>query len=77
MFEPIIPVAPVRKTRLMRGPSCGELRLDRRDQRGVLGRDLRAEAAHDLAVGRHQELLEVPLHVAGLAVGVGRLLSSA
>ena len=74
MLEPIIPVAPVRKTRLTLEPSAGELGLDGLDERRVLGRDLRAEAAHDIAARRHEELLEVPLHVAGFAVGVGLLL---
>src|SRR5256885_308063 len=74
MFEPIIPVAPVRKTLLMFDALRRELGLDGRDQRGVVGRHLRAEATHHLAVRRHQELLEVPLHVAGLAIGVGLLL---
>ena len=86
MFDPIMPVAPVRKTR---GPRPRPARVHQPvpltstavalaegscasmadDEVGVVGPDLRAEAADDLAVGRHQELLEVPLHVARLAVG--------
>src|SRR4051794_14773482 len=63
MFEPIIPVEPVRNTRLMVVTSTGELGLDGGHQRRVLGRDLRAEPPHDLALRRHQELLEVPFDV--------------
>src|SRR5262249_37534782 len=53
--------------------SGGELVLDRPAERRVLGRDLGPEARDHGTVGRHQELLEVPLHVAGLAIGVGLL----
>src|SRR4051794_38633468 len=74
MFEPIMPVEPVRNTELMCETSAGELGFDGGDERRVLRGDLRPEPAHDLTLRRHEELLEVPLHVAGLAVGVGRLL---
>src|SRR5262249_30426305 len=49
----------------------GQAVLDRRDHRRIIRRGPRAEARHRLAIGRHHELLEVPLHVARLALGVG------
>src|SRR3954452_19829976 len=54
------------------GSGPGELLLDRRDDALVLGLDLRGEPGDDLAVGRHEELLEVPLDVAVGALLVGR-----
>src|SRR2546421_5494848 len=48
-----------------------ELLLYRGNQRRVLGRGQGPEAADDLAVAGDEELLEVPLDVAGLALVVG------
>ena len=53
-----------------------ELTLDGVDDLGGLGRDLRREARDDVAVRRHEELLEVPADVAGVALGVGVWVSS-
>src|SRR5450756_40990 len=41
-------------------------RVDRPYELGIFGYDLRPEAPHDLAVAADQELLKVPLDVAGL-----------
>src|SRR3954449_9963409 len=46
--------------------------LDRRGHLVGLGLGHGPEPAHDLALWRHEELLEVPLDVAGLALGVVR-----
>src|SRR5438105_15913777 len=53
--------------------SARELLLDRGDETRVLRSDQGTEARHHLAVGRDEELLEVPLDVAGLTVGIGLL----
>src|SRR5262249_56156968 len=45
--------------------------LDRAHESRVVGSRGRTEAAHHLAVGGHEELLEVPLDVARLALVVG------
>src|SRR5258706_5968840 len=50
-----------------------QARLDRADELGGLRFGQRPEPAQHLAVAPDQELLEVPLNVAGLAVGVGDL----
>ena len=47
----------------------GQGSLDQGDDLGVIRLDGRAEAVH-LAVGGDHELLEVPLHLAGLALGI-------
>src|SRR5699024_1409304 len=47
--------------------------VDRGDQFGGARLGARTETAQNLAVGGDQELLEVPLDVPGLAVGVGGL----
>ena len=55
---------------------CGPLLqrgLNGLDDLGCIGLGTRAEAGDHLAVGADEELLEVPLHVAGLARGVGGL----
>src|ERR1700712_3280372 len=51
----------------------GERRLNCRNHFVGVRRDRRAKALEHLAIGRHQELLEVPLHIASSAFGVGRL----
>ena len=51
--------------------------LDRGDHVGRVRLGPRTEAPHDLAAGSDEELLEVPLDVAGLARGVRGLVSSA
>ncbi len=58
-----------------RPASAREVRLDELDDRGVVRLRLRAEPAH-LAVGQDDELLEVPLDAARLAVGIRGLLSA-
>src|SRR3984957_1629723 len=50
--------------------SSGELRLDIGHDRRVLGLHLGPVTRHDAARGRHEELLEVPRDVAGVALGV-------
>src|SRR5579863_5699341 len=45
--------------------------LERTDEARVLGLDPGAETRHDVTFGRDQELLEVPLDVAGGPLGVG------
>ena len=56
---------------VVRTPSLGssrrEVGLDGRDHLGVVGRGPGTESRRHRAVGSHQELLEVPLDVAGLA----------
>ena len=75
MLEPIIPVAPVRKTRLMLAPvSSGSWASMADTSAGSSGVTCGRKRPTTLPSGRHEELLEVPLHVAGLAVGVGGLL---
>ena len=51
--------------------SSGQLSLDGGHDGRVLGLDLGPEARHDRTVGRDQELLEVPVDVARVALGVG------
>src|ERR1019366_150528 len=53
------------------GDSAGEVRLDGVDDFGGLRIHHGTEPVLDRAVGRYEELLEVPLDVAGLALGVG------
>ena len=52
--------------------SGGEAGLDGGDDLGGLGLGHRAEPRHGLAVRADQELLEVPLDVPGVALGVGQ-----
>src|SRR5689334_21369381 len=73
-YVPFAPDAPPEakvRTRLLSRRELTQGCLDRLGDRGVLGLDPRAEPAEHLAVARHEELLEVPLHVARGPVGVG------
>ena len=53
----------------------GELLLDGGDEPSSSGATIGREAGDDLAVGREHELLEVPAHVAVVALGVGDRVS--
>src|SRR6266567_2774425 len=52
---------------------AGQARLDRLDDLGRFRVGHRPEPGHDLAIPADQELLEVPLDVARLALGIGHV----
>src|SRR5471030_2839278 len=55
----------------MRSAECGQRSLDQIDDLGGVRLNFRTEAV-DLAGGCDNELLEVPLHLAGIALSVRR-----